>query len=247
MVTNDENQNKISSSVDPEALRNYHEKLQKLSHDIAKFISLQEHTRDEFDGKIIAVENLLGNIEEQISEEKEAIKSLLEEIEEVMTVAGAARWRNAAEEALKLGHSRMSHLQELIVDFQQSSEKNLLRLEHVAKETEKRISRFLGRISGEQDKIVDDFQQRLEPIYKTLDMTVQTTLKLLKNLQITLLWKAFAIIISTSIITAFLTSSFLNAEWPWESFHESYLQRTIGKKILENQVNTYNNKPYEKH
>lgn len=217
-----------SQSLDKDA-----EQLHKMSQDLANFIALYEESDDKLKAQQTEMAQFLSGFQQELTEYIDKIDESLVEFKEVMTAAGAARWRVAAEQALKEGKQHADGLQQMVTKFQALSEKSLARLDRVAVDAEKRIAKTLSTLAIEQREILDGFKERAQEGYQQIDMVSGKTVLAIRRTRRFLNWDRFAIAIIAALLASWLIGLYINAEWPWESYQRAAQERAIGRTVLQ--------------
>lgn len=223
----------MSSKNQLESFEELDQKLQKVSHDLAAFVAVHEQAEQQFQKKLAELEQVGQKLQNNIETQQQNLKQQLLEMSEVMTAAGAARWRVAAEEALKQGRGHSERLQELMQNFDHLAEKNITKIEQIAGETEKRVARILSKLSHDQHMVVDEFRQRADEKFQEIEQVSERAIWILQKYQKGHRFQMILICFVTAILTAFLMSAFINAEWPWESYMQARLERHVGKTMMQ--------------
>lgn len=206
--------------------------LQKMLQNLAQFMALYEQADDRLKIQKEQMDNQLAAVKQELQTQVTSMSTVLNDMKEVMTAAGAARWRVAAEKAMQDGEAHLVSIKEATNVYKKLAEDSVTRLEHVSAATEKRISSALYRLNEENSGVVEDFRRRSEEACLQLDDTVSDTISTIKRLLRWMRIDRITIAIIAGLLSAFLTSLYINAEWPWESFHNARQERLVGESIL---------------
>lgn len=206
--------------------------LQQLSQNLANFIALYEQSDDKLKARQLQSENQIQDFSKVIDEQIVKINASLHDIAEIMSAAGAARWRIAAEQALKEGETHTAKLQQLINEFENVMNRNVDRLDRVTQESERRIAKLLSTISVEQGEVIENVRLRAEKSYQSINIVADETAKSFKNALLRVRMERFGIALITAILVTFLMGLYLNAEWPWETSLRAQQERNVGRAIL---------------
>jgi hypothetical protein len=219
--------------MDPVAIdENTNKQLHKMLTDLAQFMALYEQSEDRFKIQKEEMDQAIANFKTEIHSELTEIREAAAEVKEIMDEAGAARWRLAAEQAMKAGAEHLTSIKEATNVYKKLAEDSVTRLEHVSLSTEKRVSNALNHVNEENTEVVEDFRRRSEEIYVELENTTVNTISVLRKMIRWLRFDRIGIAVIAGLLSAFLTSVYVNAEWPWESHAQSTKQRLVGKTIL---------------
>lgn len=219
----------------PEELQKIDSHIQKLSKDLANFIVLIEQGDDQFSNRLTQITQQVDIIKEHISLALGKINDSLTEFGEVMTAAGAARWRMTAEETWKKVQSYLEKFAQLIDIFDDLFGKNMSRFDEITIEAEKRVAKILSKLSLEYNQIISQLTSNTEKRFQEIDQSSEKTLQNLKSLQKRSRIELVVVAFLSAFITSFLMGLYINAEWPWESFHRAKIERHLGKQVLLHQ------------
>ncbi len=206
--------------------------LHKILQDLAQFMALYEQTEDRFKVRKEEMDQQIVTLKEEMQVQINEIRKALNDIKEVMTVAGAARWRVSAEKAMKQGEDHLVAIKATCNVYKKVAEESSNRLEQVSIATEKRVSSALHHLNEENSVVVEDFRRRAESSYEELETTTANAISSIRRLLRWLRFDRIATAVIAALMTAFLTSLYINAEWPWESFHKAEQERLIGKTLM---------------
>lgn len=206
--------------------------MHRLLQDLAHFIALYEQTDDKLQKKQFETEQQIKSFATELDDHLKKINTAIAEISEVMSAAGAARWRVSAEEALSSGEKHTKLLGDLVSEFRVISEKCAVRLEKISIEAEKRIAKLLTTLAVEQEDIIEQFRKRAEENYKAINESANTAVTNLKKAQRWLSWERLGMTVAAALLGSFLTGIYINAEWPWESNKHATYERQIGRALL---------------
>lgn len=213
--------NQIVNQFDDETAKKVH----KLHQDLAHFVALYEQTDDKL--KIQKQET-----QQSLDDFKTQVKEQLQEISEIMSETGAARWRIEAQRVLSQGEEHLTAMRECCNNFQQYADAAKTQLEELSNETEKRITRTLSKLSDENSQIVDDFQRHMTESYDYVATVANNAAKIVKKTVGWFRWDRIMIAVIAALVASLLTSAYVNAEWPWESNQRAIKERQIGRDVM---------------
>ncbi len=208
------------------------QKLHKMLSELANFMALYEQSEDRFTQQKKDIENQVNTVKKDLEEELEKIKKATNDIREVMDAAGAARWRVSAEKALKSGEEHLRSIKEATNVYKKLAEDSINRLEHVSIATEKRVNNALSQLREDNTEVLDEFRRHAEEVYISLQNASTNSINYLKKLIKWLRFDRIGIAVIAGLLSAFLTSAYVNAEWPWESHAQTTQQRMVGKTLM---------------
>jgi len=184
-----------------------------------------------------------------VKQQLDSIYKMNAEFSDILTEAGAARWRIAAEQALKEGEKHIESLEKvgnrLIDEMQQRSTNNQQRAHQLLEKFElashQAIEAIDQKITGsninEFQQIADDSITKIEELSTE---TVGNCSRLIKSFQL----KNALIAIGVATVTALTMGLYVSNEMPWEIHKHAAQEREAGKALLNAWANL---NPAEKH
>lgn len=206
--------------------------LNKMLQDLANFMALYEQSDDRFKIRKEEMDQQLATMRTELQSQIDQIRTILTDMNEIMTAAGVARWRLAAEQTMKLGDEHLASIKEACNVYKKLAEDSVSRLEHISVATEKKINGALHKLTNENSSLVTDFRHKAEQSYQELEQAASGSISTVKQLLRWLKFDRIATAVIAALLSAFLTSVYVNAEWPWESFHKAERERMIGKSLI---------------
>lgn len=206
--------------------------LNKMLQDLANFMALYEHSEDRFKIRKEEMDQQLEAMKTELRSQLDEMRTTLTDMNEIMTAAGAARWRLAAEKTMKLGDEHLVSIKEACNVYKKLAEDSVSRLEHISVATEKRVSSALHQLTDENSSLISDFRRKAEESYHELETAASDSISTVKRLLRWLKFDRVATAVIAALLSAFLTSMYVNAEWPWQSFHKAERERMIGKSLI---------------
>ncbi|WP_028388944.1 hypothetical protein [Legionella fairfieldensis] len=167
----------------------------------------------------------------------QSLHNELDALQEVLTQAGLARFRLAAEKALQQGEEHLELLhrtsQQLITDIENKHqtlselmEKNLLQVEqHTLRAIECIDAQLMQYDVQHFRRVASDSCEQVE---RTATNAIVKSERFLRTFQ----WRAMIIAIFTTIITAFAIGLYINNEFPWEIHQHAMNEREAGKALI---------------
>lgn len=164
------------------------------------------------------------------------IQIAIGELQGVMTETGIARWRIAAETALKQGSEHLqaiagatsSHLAALDKrneDFSKTVQKSFERLDRASAYTIKNISEAISSFR------INDFQQFTEHSCQIIENTSRGVIYHLKSMVKWFHWKSLSLAFCLSLLVSIITSIYITGEMPWENHDKVIAQRAAGEAL----------------
>lgn len=161
----------------------------------------------------------------------------LNSLNEIMTEAGAARFRISAEACLQQSHSHLAKMEKLGKQYLEDLHKQQLALQTLAAQhveqlnvTEKKIAckinNFIKRLNVEElAEVTQTAKQTIE--IHTVKAMYQNE-KLIKKFQ----WKTFGLAFVIIIANTLAMGLYLSNELPWEIHQTAVQERTAGQTLL---------------
>lgn len=209
------------------------ERLKSVTRHAAEFVvnfEIAEKRMDDWERK-------LYQQEDRVQQQLLAIQESTEELRAIMTEAGAARWRLAAEQALHIGEEHISTLKELSeeqVKLQRERNEHFMRL---AKKTFARLDRASEHaIKQIQDAIntfnPQDIKQAVNHSQQILESTSTRALSTIQKLLQWFHWKSFAFATVITFVASISLGLYVHDELPWEEHKQAALQRSAGEALI---------------
>jgi hypothetical protein len=166
----------------------------------------------------------------QLNEQLQQIRSVTEELQSVMTEAGVARWRIAAESALSAGKEHLraieaastdviSKLNDAVQGINLLAKKSFDRLDRASAYTIKHISDAISSFR------IGDFQRLADQSREIVEETSTTAIKRLKDTVRWFQWKNIGLALAMTVFATFTIGLYLNDELPWEIHKQVVAQR----------------------
>lgn len=216
----DKKTNKTKSSISTEL------QTKQLLHEMANFVALYETLEDKLITRETALEDKLLANETLLAKQLIQIKSAFAEFQAIMTEAGAARWRIAAENALREGQSHLQALEETSVNVAQSIKEGCEQLDQATAQT------IAGITEATKVLPIKEFTQLIEQGNTQLKTTATATLEKTTDLIRWFHWKNLAMILALSVFVIFITGLYSNDEWPWEIHQQVVKERGAGRALI---------------
>lgn len=161
----------------------------------------------------------------------------IESIIEVLTQVGIERLRQKIEQAAKQGETHLTELQKTgkIILGQFNEQQHVLHstlekhLEFINQHTEQslvRIDRYLANYDVHQfRRTASESHLQLE---KVSGDAIKKSTRLLKLFQ----WRALALAVSTTVVSAFTVGLYISNELPWETHQKVVNERAAGQALM---------------
>ncbi|KTD18024.1 hypothetical protein [Legionella jordanis] len=168
----------------------------------------------------------------------QSLHNELDALQEVLTQAGLARFRLAAEKLLQQGEERAENLEKLSQNFLEQFdyhqqefnrllEKGLAQIEQYAIRAIERMDEHFSQYDVQQFRRITS--ESCEQIERVANNAVRKSQGLLGNFQ----WRAATLAIITTLITAFAIGFYVSNELPWEIHEHVKNEREAGKVLIK--------------
>lgn len=195
-------------------------------HKIAQFVASYELVEEKLRERERALEARLLATEKRFGEQLSQIQTVLDDFQSIMTEAGAARWRIAAEKALKNGEDHVVSIRHATNEFVEKSKETFTRLDNV---TEKSVK---GLADAIQLFKADDFQNVANDSVKMMKNTCSVAVRKVSDIIRWFHWRNLGMVLSVTLIVTMITGLYLNDEWPWETHKEVMQQRNLAQAVI---------------
>lgn len=200
--------------------------LRNVLYKFGDFIALFERAQEKLAlwSKLIEEKQLTHEriVKERISE----LHQLLDDMRGIMSEAGAARWRVAAEEALKTGQDHLSTLKQVNEEYLQYSKQSCDRLDQATAWSVKEIAKVISAFDLKQLQILTS--ESCHEIKKTSRIAIANIASVMKWFQ----WKNVGIVFSITLTAMMINGLYLNDEWPWETHKQVVAQRRLAVAVV---------------
>lgn len=148
------------------------------------------------------------------------------ELGEVMSQAGAARWRVAAEAALQQGDQHLAELRQVVQGFQQITQQNYHHLQQTVENCAEQMRQMIQTIP------VDNLQTSVNENVQAIKMATDQMGRRVQHWSRWFHWERVGIVLAITVLVSFLMSLYVTDEFPWESHSQVVAQRSAGKILL---------------
>lgn len=207
------------TDIDPKRVRQL---LQRMGEMVATFEVAEVKLRD----REQQLESRINEHEHKVNNQMQSMRDMLQEFQMVMTEAGVARWRLAAEGSLEQGAKHVDVLKSTCEEFRQLSEQTCERLERATAYSVKGVTEAMDTIR------VADFKQIAEESCNRVEFTATTAVKNIAKVARWFYWKKLVLVFVFSTAVAVIYGLYINAEWPWEMHQDILQQREVGTATM---------------
>lgn len=167
----------------------------------------------------------------------EEIKASTQMMREVMTEAGVARWRIAAEETLAQGQEHITALEEqakrqlvqgqaLQREWQAMVQQQLDQISKTAELSSKKIAQASDAID------INAFRNTCDHFICTVNEVASSAISRCQIMLKWFNWKVAALAMTVTLISTLATGFYLSDEMPWETHKTVMAERHAGKTLL---------------
>lgn len=193
---------------------------------MAEFIALFETAEDRMTARARAIEERQMVNDRIFNQRLTEVEHLVEDIKTVMTEAGAARWRLAAENALKEGKSHLEQLQKLSKEFVDHTKTSCDRLDKASNYTVKNVTQAVSSFNPDEIKrLTSESVSHIKQISSNASQRITDIMKWFQ-------WKNVGVIFSVILVVTMITGLYLNDEWPWETHEQVVQQRNLAQALV---------------
>jgi hypothetical protein len=197
-----------------------------LLHQIADFTALYETLEDKIISRENALEEKLATNETLLAEQLHHISAAFAEFQTIMTEAGAARWRIAAENAQREGKAHLQTLQQVSTNLVQTVKEGCEQLSQTTSQT------IAGIAQATQTLPIKDFTQTIEQGCEQLKTTATSSIEKLAGLIRWFHWRNMAMALAVTLFVIFLAGLYENDEWPWQTHAQVVKERSAGQALV---------------
>ena len=199
---------------------------EELKQQAGELIAAYEIAMDRLAQREKALENQFEFSEKFLNDQLEKINALMIDLREIMTEAGAARWRLSAQDALKLGDLQLDIVKKLSEDTQRLMNESAQRFERTSQSTTKNIHDAVNMFK------VEEFKQYTEHSCEEIKKTASSAMEKINEILNWFQWRNLVLVLGLSIIAAVVIGLYIDDEWPWE-LHETVIrERAAGQALM---------------
>jgi hypothetical protein len=203
------------------------DKIRSLLQRMGQFIALYEASEEKLRQREAMLQERIGAHEIYVNEQLERIHLALGEFDKLMSEAGVARWRLAAEDCLQQGKAHLQLLKSTTAEFSQLSQDTCERLDRATSYTIKGIADAISSFRlADFKQLTDDGCQRVE---KVAAHAIRNIAKVTRWFY----WKKIILVCVFSMMVATITGLYINGEWPWEDHKDILRERELGKAAMQ--------------
>lgn len=197
-----------------------------LEEQVGELIAAYEIAMDRLAQREKALEIQFQSSDKFLNEQMEKITNLMSDLGEIITEAGAARWRLSAQDALRLGDLQLSTVKKLSEETKNLLTESCLRFERTSQSTIKNVQEAVSMFKVDEFKAYTE--QCCEEVRKNSSAAVQKINEIFSWFQ----WKNMALVLGLSIIAAVVIGLYIDDEWPWELHDKVVKERAAGQALM---------------
>lgn len=201
-------------------------KMQRMVKQMAEFTALYETVAENMHAREQALEQQLNRYHQFIEEKMHNLELMLGDFENILTQAGAARWRLAAEQALAQGESHLAAIQEMFDAFNGQVQSACYGLEKTSTEAAQRFQTAAKSLQ------LDELKKATSHSTATVDKLSTDAIKKINAVARLFHWERFGMAVVVALLAALVTGMFLNDETPIESHKKAMAERQAGRVLM---------------
>ncbi len=194
-------------------------------HKIADFVALFESAEEKLTQRENAFNERLKSSERHVDEQLIKIKSALADFQDIMTEAGAARWRIAAEQSMQKNEEYLRNIRYATDEFIRCTDESYQKLNKATDYTVKGLSKAIHSFR------MDDFQNvttnSVDMVRNACEKSVRKATEIIRWFH----WRNVALVFSMTLVVTMVSGLYMNDEWPWESHQQVMQQRQLAKAV----------------
>jgi hypothetical protein len=193
---------------------------------IAELIASYEIAMDRLAVREKALDAHIQSSEAFINDQLEKINHLMSDLREIMTEAGAARWRLSAQEALKLGDTQLQSLQKLSDETRTMVKESCARFERTSVSSVKNVNEAVNSFN------VEEFKEFVDGSYEKVKSASRTAVEKVADILRWFQWKNLLLALGLGLVVAVVIGLYIDDEWPWEIHQKVVDQRKAGQALM---------------
>jgi hypothetical protein len=200
--------------------------LPDLEQQVGELVAAYEITMEKLAQKEKALELHFQASDSFLNDQLEKMNLLIVELGEMITEAGAARWRLSAQDALRLGDLQLSTVKKLSEETKNLMNDSCARYEKAALAATKNLKEAIAQFKMEEYKTYTE--NCAEEVKKNSSVALQKITDIFSWFQ----WKNMALCLGFSIIAAVVIGLYIDDEWPWELHSKVVKERAAGQALM---------------
>ena len=200
---------------------------QALNQEMANFVALYESTLDNMASREQASRHYLEQSIQNFNEQISTIKDVLKDFEAIMTQAGAARWRLAAEEAMREGKAHAQNIQTATERLHQVVSEGCDRVDQVTVSAATRVA------DAARSLRIEDIQHLTDASIKKVERVSNNAIRRLRSTVKWMHWEKTALAVTVALIVGVVGGLFMNDELPWETHKKVAIERNAGQTLIK--------------
>jgi len=164
--------------------------------------------------------------QEFISDNLDDIQTALAKFTETITDARISDWLRQSHQLLKLGRKSVDALQKFCDDIEQPLKESCEKLEMTTYQSIKTLNATIDAFYS------DNFRRLIQNAEHSIEQVTEETTQNMATIRRQFNWLGYVSIGLISLLVALGFSSYLNAEWPWETHAKVSWQRNVGHAAM---------------
>ena len=200
---------------------------QELSQAMADFVALSETSLEEMKEREQSSRDYIEQSIHAFDAQLESIASVLEDFQTIMTQAGAARWRLAAQQALQEGQEHIKHIEQATQKIQRVVIDGCERVDQVTLSAASRVADAARSLK------IEDIKRLTEQSIDQLNKLSATSMKRIARTMKWFHWEKLGLALVVAIGVGIVGGLFMNDQLPWETHHKVAQERASGHILIK--------------
>lgn len=197
-----------------------------LEQQVGELVAAYEITMEKLSQKERALELQFQASDQFLNEQMEKINSLMTDLGEIITEAGAARWRLSAQDALRLGDLQLNMVKKLSEETKNLLNDSCSRFERASQTTIKNMQDAVSLYK------IDDFKTYTEICVDKVKKESSQAVEKMADVFSWFQWKNMILTLGLSVIAAVVIGLYIDDEWPWELHSKVVKERAAGQALM---------------
>jgi len=197
-----------------------------LEQQVGELVAAYEITMERLAQKEKALEAHFQASDNFLNDQLEKMNLLIVELAEMITEAGAARWRLSAQDALRLGDLQLNTVKKLSEETKNLMNESCAKYEKASEAATRNLKEAIAQFKIEDYKIYTE--TCAEEVKKSSSLAIQKIVGIFHWFQ----WKNMLLCLGLSIIAAVMIGLYIDDEWPWELHSKVVKERAAGQALM---------------
>lgn len=164
--------------------------------------------------------------ERYVNEQLDKINVMLNDIKELMSEAGAARWRKSAEFMLRQGKEHIKHLNTTSLAIGKTLKDSVEEFDRIGGNAVKKINETVSVFH------INDLKPWIDKSVTQINELSVSALNQIYSVIKWFHWKNLLLVLGLSLMIVIIMGLYINDEWPWEMHANVIKQRAAGQALM---------------